>query len=191
LQIGSAGDTKKDKVQYFRTIGIMPKSLKPSKILTGSFDNDIELSYDFKLEEWKPLDIALIGFGSFSSGNDCLREFRFTRDNHSKLVQETESSFKRYSSSILTTRSPPAEKRQSLTISKLIRAYKKAKTCLQYLKAEYDGLGEGISAGLPRFPNYWARETGWSLRGYIALGDYRFALSVIDNFLKHQTKKTT
>src|SRR3712207_8789903 len=44
---------------------------------------------------------------------------------------------------------------------------------LQYLKAEYDGLGQGICAGLPRFPNYWARDTGWSLRGYLAVGDYR------------------
>src|SRR5688500_2690868 len=112
-------------------------------------------------------------------------------DNYSWLVQETENTFKRYSSSMLTIRSPSAEKKQNLQISKLLRAYEKAKTCLQYLKAEYDGLGEGICAGLPRFPNYWARDTGWSLRGYFAVGDYRFGRSVIDNFLKHQAKKTT
>jgi glycogen debranching enzyme len=112
------------------------------------------------------------------------------RDNCSKLMQETENTFKRYSSSTLTIGSPLAEKK-NLQISKLLRAYEKAKTCLQYLKAQYDGLGEGICAGLPRFPNYWARDTGWSLRGYLAVGDYRFSRSVIDNFLKHQAKKTT
>jgi glycogen debranching enzyme len=52
-------------------------------------------------------------------------------------------------------------------------------------------LGEGICAGLPRFPNYWARDTGWALRGYLAVGDYRFAAATIDNFLSHQAKTTT
>ena len=113
------------------------------------------------------------------------------RDNCSKLVHETEYSFKRYSASTLTMRSPSVEKKQNLQMSKLLRAYEKAKTSLQYLKAEYDGLGEGICAGLPRFPNYWARDTGWSLRGYLAVGDYRFARSIIENFFKHQAKKTT
>jgi glycogen debranching enzyme len=106
-------------------------------------------------------------------------------------MQDTEETFKDYSSSTLTFRSPSTEKRQNLQISKLLRAYEKAKTSLQYLKAEYDGLGQGICAGLPRFPNYWARDTGWSLRGYLAIGDYRFARSVIDNFFNHQAKNTT
>jgi glycogen debranching enzyme len=129
--------------------------------------------------------------GSFSNLEECLGEFRFMRDNCSKLVQDTEETFKRYSSSTLTFRSPSADKRQHLQISKLLRAYEKAKTSLQYLKAEYDGLGQGICAGLPRFPNYWARDTGWSLRGYLAVGDYHFARSVIDNFFTHQAKNTT
>jgi hypothetical protein len=165
LQISSARDTKKDKVEYFGTIGVMPKNLVPSKILTDSFDNDLELSYDMELKEGKTIQLALVGVGSFSSGNNCLSEFRFMRDNCSKLVQETENTFKRYLSSTLTFR-PPSAGEQNLQISKLLRAYEKAKACLQYLKAEYDGLGEGICAGLPRFPNYWARDTGWSLRGY-------------------------
>ena len=162
-----------------------------SKILTDSFDNDLELSYDVELEEGKTIELALVGVGSFSNAHDCLKEFCFLRDNYSRLVQETENTFKRYSSSTLIIRSPSAEKKQNLQISKLLRAYEKAKTSLQYLKAEYDGLGEGICAGLPRFPNYWARDTGWSLRGYLSLGDYRFAHSVIDNFFNHQAKKTT
>jgi glycogen debranching enzyme len=191
LQISSAGDTEKAKRQYFGTIGIMPKNISPSKILTDSFDNDLELSYDVELEEGKTIELALVGVGSFSNAHDCLKEFCFLRDNYSRLVQETENTFKRYSSSTLTIRSPSSEKKQNLQISKLLRAYEKAKTSLQYLKAEYDGLGEGICAGLPRFPNYWARDTGWSLRGYLALGDYRFARSVIDNFFNHQAKKTT
>jgi glycogen debranching enzyme len=191
LQISSAGDTEKAKRRYFGTIGIMPKNISPSKILTDSFDNDLELSYDVELEEGKTIELALVGVGSFSNAHDCLKEFCFLRDNYSRLVQETENTFKRYSSSTLTIRSPSSEKKQNLQISKLLRAYEKAKTSLQYLKAEYDGLGEGICAGLPRFPNYWARDTGWSLRGYLALGDYRFARSVIDNFFNHQAKKTT
>jgi GH15 family glucan-1,4-alpha-glucosidase len=190
LQISSAGATEKDKVQYFGVIGVMPKNLKPSRVLTDSFNNDLELSYDIELEEGETIKLALIGVGSFSSANDCLKEFRFMRDNYRRLLQETENSFKRYSSSTLTISSPLREK-QNLQISKLLRAYEKAKTCLLYLKAEYDGLGEGICAGLPRFPNYWARDTGWSLRGYLAVGSYRFGRAVIDNFLKHQALNTT
>ncbi|HZB79745.1 MAG TPA: amylo-alpha-1,6-glucosidase, partial [Nitrososphaera sp.] len=192
LQISSARNTRKDKMQYFGVIGVMPKDLRPSKILTDSFDNDLELSYDLKLEdENQDINLALVGVGSFSSAEECLGEFRFMRDNCSRLVQDTEESFKRHSASTLTFRSPSTEKRQNLQISKLLRAYEKAKTSLQYLKAEYDGLGLGICAGLPRFPNYWARDTGWSLRGYLAVGDYRFARSVIDNFFNHQAKNTT
>ena len=191
LQISTARNTRRDKVQYFGVIGVMPKDLKPSKILTDSFDNDLELSYDLKLEEGQDISLALVGAGSFSSAEECLGEFRFMRDNCCKLMQDTEETFKNYSSSTLTFRSPSAEKRQNLQISKLLRAYEKAKTSLQYLKAEYDGLGQGICAGLPRFPNYWARDTGWSLRGYLAVGDYRFARSVVDNFFNHQAKNTT
>ena len=43
----------------------MPKDLKPSKILTDSFDNDLELSYDFKLEEGQDISLALVGAGAF------------------------------------------------------------------------------------------------------------------------------
>lgn len=196
LLISSARDTKKDKVQYFGAIGVTPKNLRPSKILTDSFDNDLELSYDVELEEGKTIKLALNGVGSFSNGGECLKEFRFIRDNCSKLIYETENTFKKYSSSTLAIRSHSAVKqdlqlKQNLQISTLLRAFEKAKSSLQYLKAEYDGLGEGICAGLPRFPNYWARDTGWSLRSYLAIGDYRFGRAVIDNFLRHQAKKTT
>ena len=62
---------------------------------------------------------------------------------------------------------------------------------MEYLKAEYDELGVGICAGLPRFPNYWARDTGWSLRGYLSMGDYNFVSAIIENFLQHQAKRTS
>ena len=189
LEISSAGATKDDKVEYFGTVGVAPRNLKPGRVLTDSFDNDLELSYDVGIEAGQTVRIALVGTGSFSSAEQCLKEFRSMRDNSSALVEQTEKGFKKFSSSTLSASLPPPEKR-SLSVSRLFMAYEKAKTCLQYLKAEYDGLGEGICAGLPRFPNYWARDTGWSLRGYLAAGDYRFARAVMDNFLAHQAKKT-
>ena len=51
-------------------------------------------------------------------------------------------------------------------------------------------LDRGYAQGF-RLSNYWARDTGWSLGGYLAVGDYRFARSVIDNFFNHQAKNTT
>ena len=41
------------------------------------------------------------------------------------------------------------------------------------------------------FQTYRARDTGWSLRGYLSLGEYDFAFQVIENFLKHQAKSNS
>jgi hypothetical protein len=158
--------------QYFGTIGISPKNVKPENVLTNTFDNDIELSYDIEIGRGKT-EIALIGAGSFSSSHESLAEFSYMRENYQELLTQTEDTFREYSQSTVMVR--PAGQKQSNEMVMLVRAYEKAKASLQYLKGEYDGLGEGICAGLPRFPNYWARDTGWSLRGYLAIGDYSFA----------------
>lgn len=171
--------------QYFGTIGIFPKSMKPENILTNSFDNDIELSYDVEVGKDRT-EIALVGTGSFSSSRESLSEFVYMRDNYRRLLAETEQAFRGYSQSTVGAR--PAGQKQSSEMVMMVRAYEKAKASLQYLKGEYDGLGQGICAGLPRFPNYWARDTGWSLRGYLAVGDYAFAKTAIDNFLAHQAR---
>ncbi|MEM3094999.1 MAG: amylo-alpha-1,6-glucosidase [Nitrososphaera sp.] len=187
LQLGTVA--RDIGAQYSGVIGIAPKRLKPSRILTDSYDNDLEMSYDIEVEAGKTIALALVGTGSFTGPESCIKEFRHMRDNYSQLVEDTEKGFAEYSSSTLSARPPPA--RQNLGLARLLAAYDKAKACLRYLKAEYDGLGEGICAGLPRFPNYWARDTGWTLRGYLAIGDYRFAAATIDNFLRHQAKTTT
>jgi hypothetical protein len=171
--------------QYFGTIGVWPKNTRPQNVLTNLFDNDIELSYDVEVGRDKT-EIALVGAGSFSSSRESLSEFVHMRDNYRKLLAETEQSFRGYSQSTVVAR--PAGQKQSTEMTMLVKAYEKAKASLQYLKGEYDGLGEGICAGLPRFPNYWARDTGWSLRGYLAVGDYSFARTAIDNFLAHQAR---
>lgn len=199
LQISPAAVAKNEKIQqYFGTIGIAPKSIKPCGLLTDSFDNDLELSYDVEVEAGKPVKIALVGTGSFSNADECLAEFRFMRDNYDDLLRGTQDAFRQFAATTLSMRpswsssSSDEKKRLMMTTSllKLARSYEKAKASMQYLKGEYDGLGEGICAGLPRFPNYWARDTGWSLRGYLSIGDFSFARSVIDNFLRHQAKKT-
>jgi glycogen debranching enzyme len=176
---------KKDVAHYFGTIGVAPGNLKPTRVLTDSFDNDLELSYDLILDENLTREIALVGAGSFTSPRDCLHEFKFMRENYSKLLEDTRNHFIQFSSDTLGI---SCRSSSDPLISKLVRAFEKAKISLEYLKADYDKLGAGISAGLPRFPNYWARDTGWSLRGYLSLGEYNFALQVIENFLKHQAK---
>lgn len=187
LQLGTAA--RDVGAQYSGVIGVAPKSLKPHRILTDSYDNYLELSYDVEVEPGKAVELALVGTGSFTGPENCIKEFRYMRDNYSRLAADTENGFAEYSSSTLSVRS--SQTKQNPGLARLLAAYDKAKTCLRYLKAEYDGLGEGICAGLPRFPNYWARDTGWTLRGYLAIGDYRFAAATIDNFLRHQAKTTT
>ena len=179
---------KKGVAHYFGTIGISPKNLKPSKILTDSFDNDLELSYDVELEEGITKEIALVGAGDFTSSQDCLNEYKNIRDNYQKLYEVTKNYHNNISTSTFTIHHASSSSISNSTIAKLAKALKKAKTALEYLKANYDNLGEGICAGLPRFPNYWARDTGWSLRGYLSMGQYDFSLRVIENFLKRQAK---
>ncbi|MGI0037855.1 MAG: amylo-alpha-1,6-glucosidase [Nitrososphaera sp.] len=169
-------------LKYFGTIGIAPKTLKPSRVVTDSFDNDLEISYDFSVTEGENVQLALVGTGGFTSGKDSLQEFLQMRNNYSRFSDATIESFKKYSTSTLSI----ASSQDRTTLTKLVSAYEKTKACLQYLKTRYDGLGEGICAGLPRFPNYWARDTGWTLRGYLAIGDHVFARAAIDNFLRHQ-----
>jgi glycogen debranching enzyme len=187
LQIETA--SKKGIAHYYGTIGVAPKNLKPFKVLTDSFDNDMEISYDIEIEAGKTSDLALIATGSFSSSVECLKEYCYIRDNYRKLFENTKNHFNVVSSS--TLRVVESSVKQNQSIAKIVRAFEKAKISMEYLKAQYDELGAGICAGLPRFPNYWARDTGWSLRGYLSMGDYCFALAVIENFLRHQAKKTT
>jgi glycogen debranching enzyme len=186
LQIQTAA--RKGTAHYFGAIGISPKSLRPSNVLRDSFDNDLELSYDLEIERGKSKEIALVAAGSFHNSDECQKEYEFIRDNYRDLFQQTTSHFENVSSSTFQIGSGAM---QEPIIAKLIKAFDKAKTGMEYLKADYDELGAGICAGLPRFPNYWARDTGWSLRGYMSLGDYDFVFRVIENFLRHQAKKSS
>ena len=188
LQIETA--SRKEIAHYYGTIGVAPKELKPVKVLTDSFDNDMEISYDVEIAPGKVSDLALIAAGSFTTAEDCLKEYCYMRDNYKELYETTKNHFATTSSSNLSV-AEGTDHKQNLIVTKLVRAFEKAKTSMEYLKAGYDELGAGICAGLPRFPNYWARDTGWSLKGYLSMGDYSFALAVIENFLRHQAKKTT
>ena len=186
LQVQTAA--RKGIAHYFGTIGIAPKELKPSRILVDTFDNDLELSYDIEIRAGGTSEIALVAAGSFNSSRECLDEFQTIRDNYKLLLLETQEHFNFISSNTLDIQ---PNSKQNPTIVKIAKAFEKAKTGMEYLKAEYDELGPGICAGLPRFPNYWARDTGWSLKGYLSLGDYEFVFSVLENFLKHQARRTT
>src|SRR5438876_510796 len=48
LQIQTAA--KKNLAHFYGTIGVAPKTLRPSRVLMDSFDNDLEISYDLDLE---------------------------------------------------------------------------------------------------------------------------------------------
>ena len=188
LQIETA--SRKGIAHYFGAIGVAPKELRPVKVLTDSFDNDMEISYDIEITPGEVRNLALIAAGSFTTSEDCIKEYRYMRDNYRNLFETTKNHFSTISYSTVRV-TEGSDQKQNLVIAKLVRAFEKAKMSMEYLKARYDELGVGICAGLPRFPNYWARDTGWSLRGYLSMGDYGFALAVIENFLRHQAKKTT
>jgi predicted glycogen debranching enzyme len=200
LQIQTAF-AKKNLAHYYGTIGVAPKSLRPSKVIMDSFDNNFEISYDVEIEAGRTSELALVAAGSFTSSEECLKEYLYIRDNYNQLLGDLQNHFnKTIASSTLNLAHPPLssnhtsiiqQEHQHSTIVKLLKAFEKAKTSLEYLKADYDELGVGICAGLPRFPNFWARDTGWPLRGYLSMGDYNFAIAIIENFLRHQAKKNS
>ena len=83
-------------LKNYGTICVAPKSLRPSRVITDSFDNDLEISYDFQMAEGDRRQIALIGTGSFTSAEECLDEFVAMRDDYEKLVDSTTESFRQY-----------------------------------------------------------------------------------------------
>ena len=92
---------RRDIAHYYGTIGVSPKTLKPSKVLTDSFDNDLEISYDLVIEPDKNVEVALIATGSYISSQDCVEEYKYLRENYQRLLQDTEKYFKGLSSSFL------------------------------------------------------------------------------------------
>ena len=92
LQIETAA--KKGIAHYYGAIRAAPKSLKPSKVLMDSFDNDLEISYDLNIEPGKTCELALIAAGSLSTLEDCLDEYRYIRDNYRQLLDDTDNHFK-------------------------------------------------------------------------------------------------
>src|SRR5215216_6110318 len=165
LQIETA--SRKGIAHYYGAIGVAPKELRPVKVLTDSFDNDMEISYDIEIRPGEVRNLALIAAGSFTTSEDCIKEYRYMRDNYRNLFETTKNHFSTISYSTVRV-TEGSDQKQNLVIAKLVRAFEKAKMSMEYLKARYDELGVGICAGLPRFPNYWARDTGWSLRGYLS-----------------------
>src|SRR5919108_1113856 len=65
LQIETA--SRKGIAHYYGTIGVAPKELRPVKVLTDSFDNDMEISYDIEIAQGEVRNLALIAAGSFTT----------------------------------------------------------------------------------------------------------------------------
>ena len=120
LQIETAA--KKGIAHYYGAIGAAPKSLKPSKVLMDSFDNDLEISYDLDIEPGKTCELALIAAGSFSTLEDCLDEYRYIRDNYRQLLDDTDNHFKTVLTSTLHIETSP---KQNYTILKLAEGFSK------------------------------------------------------------------
>ena len=114
----------------------LTKDTKTVQSLDDSFDNDLELSYNVQIQSNKATEIALVATGKFSP-EDCLQEYRFLRDNYNYLLEDTKNHFESMSSSTLRI-TTSADTTQNSTMIKLLRAFEKAKTSLESLKAEYN-----------------------------------------------------
>jgi glycogen debranching enzyme len=64
-----------------------------------------------------------------------------------------------------------------------------ARLALQHLCFRHPEIGAGICAGLPRFPNYWSRDSAWAAMGLLAAGETEFVREVLENFFKHQLRE--
>lgn len=62
-------------------------------------------------------------------------------------------------------------------------AFKLAKLSLSYLLLRHPELGVGVMAGLPRFPTFWGRDTGWTLQALISIAEWDSAKASLENML--------
>src|SRR5215208_552368 len=112
LQIETA--SRKGIAHYYGTIGIAPKELRPVKVLTDSFDNDMEMSYDVEIAPGEDNELALIASGGFSTSEDCLKEYCYMRDNYKTLYEATVNHFATRSSSNLRVTAADSDQNQNL-----------------------------------------------------------------------------
>lgn len=61
-----------------------------------------------------------------------------------------------------------------------------ARHALQVLSFRHPEIGPGICAGLPRFPNYWSRDSAWAALDLLAAGETSFVREVLANFFSYQ-----
>lgn len=61
-----------------------------------------------------------------------------------------------------------------------------ARVALEHLCFRHPEIGAGICAGLPRFPNYWSRDSAWAAMGLLASGATGFVREVLENYFRHQ-----
>ena len=62
-------------------------------------------------------------------------------------------------------------------------AFKMGKLALFYLTMRHPELGTGVMAGLPRFPTFWGRDTGWSLQALINISEWDIVKEALENIL--------
>lgn len=66
------------------------------------------------------------------------------------------------------------------------QAWAFARLALQQLTFRHPEIGAGICAGLPRFPNYWSRDSAWAGMGLLAAGETAVIRDLLANFFRHQ-----
>jgi glycogen debranching enzyme len=73
----------------------------------------------------------------------------------------------------------------------LNQAFEFAKYNIKLLKHYQPGLGPGYFAGLPRFPEFFGRDTFWSIPGILMSGDFEGVKAAINTFIRHQSSVKT
>lgn len=68
-------------------------------------------------------------------------------------------------------------------------AWTSARLALEQLLFRHPEIGAGICAGLPRFPNYWGRDSGWAALGLLSAGETGFVRAALENFFSHQIEE--
>lgn len=71
----------------------------------------------------------------------------------------------------------------------LNKAWDFARLGLWQLCFRHPEIGAGICAGLPRFPNYWSRDSAWAGMGLLAAGETGFVREALENFFTHQLEE--
>lgn len=149
-------------------------SLPPDGFTSAGAAGRLAYRLEVPAGETRALDFAVAGT---LDGSDPGPEVAECARHAASLLEESTAVFRSALAATYTLQTPDPLLNQAWLFARL---------GLEHLSFRHPEIGAGICAGLPRFPNYWSRDSAWAGMGLLAGGEMAFVREVLENFFAHQ-----